>query len=243
MLVRLYCLWRLSLSNNNWIVAIQSLQFTFLKRLRTVVLNNHSLDGHMAWTCTLSPVPSHLIDLLLYTMLFLTDIVLSTVTSHQKFNSCYCAVYIFIHLDMAILYGNLFYHCIIILWDVVLCLFYQKENRGSQAVTYSFIALITASESQVYSYSMCCALFLVYFSLPFLSRLCGFFSLLIDHSLPVYIFISASISNHRLLDSALRLLLSLDADDAWPKKFDMRTKDNLWGITFERAMHSSNILL
>lgn len=197
----------------------------------------------MVWTCTLSPIPSHLIDLLLYTMLFLYwhSSFHSNFTS--EFTSCYCAVYIFIHFDMGILYGNLFYHCIVILWDVILCLFYQKENRGSQAVTYSFIELIAGSESQVYSYLMFCAYFLVYFSLPFVSRLHGFFSLLIDHSLPVYIFIFASISNHRSLDSALQLLLSLDADNAWSKKFVMRTKDNLWGITFERAMHSSNILL
>lgn len=94
----------------------------------------------------------------------------------------------------------------------MLCLFSQKENRGSQALTYSFIELTAGSETQTYSYSMRCAVFPVYFSLPFLSLLRGFFSLLIDHSLPVYIFISASISNHRSLDSALQLLLSLDAD-------------------------------
>lgn len=142
----------------------------------------------MAWTCTWSPIPSHHIDLLLYTMLFLTDVVLSTVTSHQKFSSFCCAVYILIHVDMAILYGNLFYHCIIILWNVILCLFYQKENRGPQALTYSFIELIAGSETQVYSYSMCCAVFVVYFSLPFLSLLRGFSSLLIDHSACVYFY-------------------------------------------------------
>lgn len=170
-----------------------------------------------------------------------TDIVLSTVTSHQ---SSPVVIVQFIYLFTLIwVYCMGIYHCIVILWDVILCLFYQKENRGSQAVTYSFIELIAGSESQVYSYLMFCAYFLVYFSLPFVSRLHGFFSLLIDHSLPVYIFIFASISNHRSLDSALQLLLSLDADNAWSKKFVMRTKDNLWGITFERAMHSSNILL
>lgn len=150
----------------------------------------------------------------------------------------------FIYLFTLIwLYCMGIYFIIVILWNVILCLFYQKENRGPQALTYSFIELIAGSETQVYSYSVCCAVFVVYFSLPFLSLLRDFSSLLIDHSLPVYIFISASISNHRSLDSALRLLLSLDADHSWSKKFDMRTKGNLWGITFQRAMLSSNILL